>query len=208
MKTTEILADKNTLVRGAIEKGMTYGQYMSEMESYVKAEASSAPQPSEALSGYTRLNLTRMKRLLKTLKLSEEVVEAVEQINVPRKWLVITESWCGDAAQTMPVMQLLAELNPLIELRIVYRDQNPELMDMFLTNGTRSIPILVDYDTENDEILGHWGPRPSPLNLWVAEEKAAKGGLSPEFKKELQVWYNKDKGVTTFEDLLGLLDHS
>ena len=205
MKTVLSTTPTDVLVRNALASAISYPEFMEQMEAFVTEQTSSAPEPSESFAGYTKLNLARMKRLAKTIQLPEAVINAFKDFSEKRQWLVITESWCGDAAQTMPIMQQLSELNPSIELKVVYRDQNPALMDAFLTEGTRSIPILISYDPITEQVLGHWGPRPTPLNQRVREEKALKGSLCPEFRKELQLWYNKDKGVTTVNDLKDLL---
>jgi thiol-disulfide isomerase/thioredoxin len=205
MKTALSTTPTDVLVSNALTSAISYPEFMEQMEACVAEQTSSAPEPSESFAGYTKLNLARMKRLAKTIQLPEAVINTFKDFTEKRQWLVITESWCGDAAQTMPIMQQLADLNPSIELKVVYRDQNPELMDAFLTEGTRSIPILINYDPINEQVLGHWGPRPTPLNERVKEEKEQKGGLSPEFRKELQLWYNKDKGITAANDLKDLL---
>jgi hypothetical protein len=86
------------------------------------------------------------------------------------------------------------------------RDEHPKLMDAFLTNGSRSIPKLIAFDTQFGEIIGDWGPRPSVATALVNDYKAKHGELTPEFKQDLQLWYNKDKGINIIEDLAGLID--
>jgi hypothetical protein len=119
--------------------------------------------------------------------------------------LVLTESWCGDAAQSMPIMNKLAEITNKIHLRVVLRDEHPELMNAFLTNGSQSIPKLIVTDTSTNELIGEWGPRPSVATEMVNSYKREHGSLSAEFKQDLQVWYNKDKGASIVEDLTKLL---
>ena len=102
-------------------------------------------------------------------------------------------------------MQKIAELSNGITLKVVLRDENLELMDAFLYNGGRSIPKLIALDNTTGKILGDWGPRPSIATQLVDDYKKEHGKLTPEFKQDLQVWYNKDKGQNTAQDLLGLL---
>jgi hypothetical protein len=114
--------------------------------------------------------------------------------------LAIAEDWCGDASNTLPVLARLAELAPGIELRLIGRDSHPDLMNRYLTNGTRSIPIVITLDEEFQEV-GHWGPRPSALQQWVREQLGlgrAKGELYPEIRK----WYARDHGETTVKEVL------
>lgn len=120
-----------------------------------------------------------------------------------RYLLAIVEDWCGDASNTVPVLARLADEVEGVELRCLLRDANPEVMDRYLTNGSRSIPIVIVYDEAFRE-LGHWGPRPSELQAWVL----ANRGTMPkgELYKETRKWYAKDRGETTLRDLLAIMD--
>ena len=198
-KTTAQLITEN------LSEAISYQDYRVLTETHALEGTNTVPEVTKALHNYTMLNHKRMKRLDKTIKLSEEAQNVIKQYNNKTTWLVLTESWCGDAAQTMPVMQKFADLNPNIDLKVILRDENLELMDRFLYNGGRSIPRLIAFDNETQEILGDWGPRPSEATKMVNDYKEAHGKLTPEFKQDLQVWYNKDKGQNTVEDLLHLL---
>jgi len=116
-----------------------------------------------------------------------------------RKLLVIAEDWCGDASNTVPILARLASQAPGLELKIVLRDENPELMDRYLTKGARSIPIVIALDDEFQE-LGHWGPRPAELQAWVTANRATtpKAELYPQVRK----WYARDRGETTLREVL------
>jgi hypothetical protein len=116
-----------------------------------------------------------------------------------RKLLVLAADWCGDAANTMPVLARLAELVPGMELRTLERDAFPEVMGQYLTNGTRSIPIAIALDGEFRE-LGHWGPRPAALQEWVLANK--KMIPSPKRYAYARRWYAKDAGESTLRELL------
>jgi hypothetical protein len=118
---------------------------------------------------------------------------------VERKLLVIAEDWCGDASNTVPVVAKFAESVPGLELRIIMRDANPEVMDQYLTNGARSIPIVIALDESFQEI-GHWGPRPTELQSWVMANRGTipKTELYPQVRK----WYARDRGETTLREVL------
>ena len=117
-----------------------------------------------------------------------------------RKLLVIAEDWCGDASSTIPVVAKLAESVPGIELRIIRRDVYPEVMDLYLTNGSRSIPIVIALDDDYREI-GHWGPRPTELQAWVVANRPTtpKAELYPK----VRTWYARDHGESTLREVLG-----
>lgn len=117
-----------------------------------------------------------------------------------RKLLVIAEDWCGDASNTVPIIAKLADTVPGFELRIIQRDANPEVMNQYLTNGARSIPIVVILDESFQEV-GHWGPRPTELQAWVV----ANRGVLPktELYPQVRRWYARDRGETTLREVLG-----
>jgi len=190
----------------ALENAISYEAYRTLVTDLVAKGKSTGPEQTDALLNYSTLNDRRMKRLDKTIKLSEETVSTVEEFKGDVTWLVLTESWCGDAAQTMPAIQKLASLTDKIKFKVVLRDENLELMDQYLTNGGRSIPKLIAIDNTNNEVVGTWGPRPTKATKLVNDFKETHGKLTPEFKQDLQVWYNKDKGQDTINDLLEFLE--
>ena len=117
-----------------------------------------------------------------------------------RRLLVLAEDWCGDASNTIPVLARLADSAPGIELRILRRDEHPDVMDRYLTNGARSIPIVIALDREFKE-LGHWGPRPRTLQSWVLAERA-RGVPKQELYPSVRKWYARDHGETTLREVL------
>lgn len=194
------------IIENSLENAFTYEGFKAKVQEVVAKGKSTGNKPDdEALANYSKLTYSRIKRLDKTLKLDSAIVDKVKAVTQPTTWIVLTESWCGDAGQTIPVINKLAELNPNIELKLLLRDDNDELMSEFLTNGGKSIPKLIAYDSASKNVIDTWGPRPSEATKLVNDYKEAHGKLTPEFKKDLQVWYNKDKGKNTAEDLIKLL---
>ena len=202
----EVLNREQTeLVQKGISAGMEYQEYRSLVHSLAENHQTTGAVQSETNINYTQLNDRRMNRWDKTFKISGETQEKITGIHSRLTFLVLAESWCGDASPSLPIMNKIAELNPNIEFKIVLRDENPEIMDAFLTNGTRAIPKLIVFDGESGEIIGEWGPRPSVATIMVEDYKQQYGKLTPEFKRDLQVWYNTDKGKNILSDLLELL---
>ena len=201
----KIEEDKVTLVRQGVSMGMDYGKYRDLVHHLADTKQTTGVPQSEANIEYTQLNDRRMKRWDKTFKLPEAIGRKVSKISSRLKFLVLTESWCGDAAHSMPIMNKIVETNPNMEFKVLLRDENPELMDAFLTNGSRSIPKLVVFDADLNEIIAEWGPRPSIATQMANDFKATHGTFTPEFKQDLQVWYNKNKGENILNDLVGLL---
>ena len=196
---------KRGLVQDALKGALSYEDYRLMVGNLALEGKSTGSVQSEELGNYTLLNDQRMKRLDKTIKIDANSELKIKGVDQKITWLVLTESWCGDAAQTIPVMNKVASLNKNISLRLVLRDQNLELMEQFLSNGAMAIPKLISIDDATGKIIGKWGSRPTIANKMVEDYKGKYGNLSPDFKQDLQVWYNKDKGRNTLSDLLSLL---
>ncbi len=193
------------LIAEALPKAISYEEYRSLVSNLLTEDLSTGPVQSDSLLHYSQLNDRRMRRWDKTVELDEEVAKRLRSFNGDIAWLVLTEGWCGDAAHALPVMHKMSLLNEGIQLKLLLRDENLDLMDAFLTNGGRSIPKLIVLDTTTVEPLHTWGPRPGVVAEWIAEEKNKHGHLTEAFKTELQKWYNKDKGRTIANDLVALL---
>lgn len=146
-----------------------------------------------------------MRRLDKTFKISEDTAENLRSITKNQIWIVLTEGWCGDAAHSLPVINKMVENSEGINLKILLRDENEELMNKFLTNGNKSIPKLIMLDADTNELIDSWGPRPTEAAEMVNKQMERHGILDADFKKDLQVWYNSNKGTNIEEDILALL---
>jgi len=192
-----------THLEKGISESLTYNDYRELVANLLGQKKSTTKNGDESLVGYSKLNNSRMKRLDKTFKLDEEVKQKVKTIENKVTWVVLTEGWCGDAAQNIPIINKIAEENENIELKLVLRDENPELINEFLTNGNQSIPKLIQI--EDGKVTKKWGPRPSIATKMIADYKAEHGVVDAEIKKDLQLWYNKDKGLNTVDDIMDLL---
>ena len=192
------------IIENALDKAIDYASYRNMVREWAETGSNSGPEQNEALGNYTQLNDKRMKRWDKTLKF-DMVKLANVSLSSKITWLVITESWCGDAAPSLPVMHKITESIENLELKIVYRDENLNLMNQFLTNGAMSIPKLIMLDSHSHEVLGEWGPRSTVPSQMVQDYKNQHGQLSAELKQNLQTWYNKNKGIDVFNDLMALL---
>jgi len=193
-----------------IEAGMpgslSYAEYRA-LVSRLHAEGkTTGPNQSESLVAYSKMNEQRMNRLDKTVVLSEEFKNTLTVFDSPQTWVVITEAWCGDAAQNVPVFVKMAEHNPKICLRLILRDENPEIMKHFLTNGGTSIPVLICLNDRN-ELLASWAPRPQPAQEMLLNWKSSPEPKMTyeEFATELHTWYAHDKTKTLQQEMTDLL---
>ena len=192
------------IIENSLQTAISYSDYRALVHTLLVEGKSTGPEQSEDLTNYSLLNDKRMKRLDKTIKISEENIQEFQKVKKPQTWLVLTEGWCGDAAQNLPVLNKIALNTANIDLKIILRDENLPLMDLFLTNGGRSIPKLIALDKDNN-VIDSWGPRPTTATNMVADYKEKNGILDSQFKQDLQVWYNKDKGKSVQEDFIHLL---
>ena len=195
------------IIEKSLENTISYNEYTDLVSNLLAEGKATGPNQSEDLTHYSLLNDKRMKRLNKTTKLSEETIQSLQEINEEQTWLLITEGWCGDAAQNSPIINKMAEVNDKIQLKVALRDENLELMDLFLTNGGRAIPKLIALDKDNN-VINTWGPRPTVATKMVADYKAEHGVIDAQFKQDLQVWYNKNKGESLQEDFIELFKNS
>jgi hypothetical protein len=185
----------------------TYESYLKKHQEWVQKKESSSANPSSALVEYTRLNLARTRRIHKTIILNPVLKSIASKLQHFYSWVVISEAWCGDSAQNLPVIAEIALLNPeKIKLYIVLRDENPELMDNYLTAGARAIPKLIAIN----ETLGReafvWGPRPRPAQDLLKKWKKNPSGKSwDDFEKELHSWYAMDKSKTIQSEFLEIV---
>ncbi|NHN27002.1 thioredoxin family protein [Flavobacterium jejuense] len=193
------------IIEKALLGSFAYEEYKALVTKLIEEGRSTGNNQSEALLHYSQLNETRIKRLDKTIVVEESIASDLKQLKKEFIWLVISEGWCGDAAQLLPIMNKMAELSNAIDLRIVLRDANKDLMDLFLTNGSQSIPKLIILDANTKEVVADWGPRPEPARKLIADYKAQYGVVDEPIKIDLQKWYLQDKGLTTQEELMQLL---
>lgn len=192
--------DLNTILQNAINASMSYQEFKTLVNDLIDKGQSTGHTQNEDMLHYSKMSVRRIKRWDKTFKFSDSDKTFFENLSRPITFLVIAEGWCGDAAHALPILNKIAETSPNLELKVVLRDDNDELMQEFLTNGGKAIPKLIALDNDNN-VLFTWGPRPTEATEMVKAYKEKYGQLTPEFKEDLQKWYNKDKGQSTVKDI-------
>ena len=176
--------------------GIDYDQYQQRF-----IERANDPS-SHPYGEYIKLNLHRSQRIEKTLTIEAYTQERLTIVN-QQYWLVLSEHWCGDAAQTVPIMTKIAELSKgKITLKFIYRDDYPELMDAHLTNGGRAVPKIIQLD-DNFHFIQDWGPRPKEAQDLVTDLRA-NPETAKNYAEPLHKWYAKDKQTSTVHELAEL----
>jgi hypothetical protein len=196
----------NDIILKSLVNTYSYEAYRTRLQSLLVEGKTSGDEQSADLVHYSQLNETRMNRLDKTIEITAEIQLFLANLETEYIWLVLSEGWCGDAAQIIPVVNKMAELSDKVELKIVFRDENPELMDLFLTNGGKAIPKLILVEKNKLEMIADWGPRPAEAVRLIVDYKAKFGIVDETAKTELQMWYLHNKGVSTQNEIVSLLD--
>jgi hypothetical protein len=193
------------LAADRLSRAYSYAGYRQLIDELLDQNRTTGLTQTEQLVHYARLNLKRMQRVDKTVQLLPELLAALEQLPQRYVWLVITEGWCGDAAQIVPVLEAIAQASHgQLTTRYVLRDENLDLMDRYLTNGGRSIPKLVVLHADTLTEAATWGPRPAPAQELFVRLKQEQVPYE-EFATQLHSWYAKDRTLSTQRELLALL---
>ncbi len=201
MIATEIKTIRKSDYQAYLQKGIWYDKYKHQMAEDLLYNAD--PKIKE----YIKLNQHRMSRVEKTYTVNETLVQQVKKLTHKTYWLVLTEHWCGDAAQTLPAFHKVAELsNGMIEMKLVYRDENPELMDAYLTGESRSIPKLIQLDAHYN-VTGIWGPRPTEAQKLVKELKS-NPATAATYSTELHRWYAQNKQQALESEITKLINRA
>jgi hypothetical protein len=198
---------KNSIAK-ALFKSYTYPEYRKLISDLLDEGKSTGKEQSEDLTHYSILNETRMNRLDKTIKIADEILSKLKSLKREYIWMVIAEGWCGDAGQILPIINKMALESDKIDLKIVLRDENEELMNLFLTNKTKSIPKLIIIDKETGSVINHWGPRPDGAVNLIQNYKNQHGSIDETAKAELQLWYLHDKGLSTQNEIMTIMIES
>lgn len=200
---TEVRAQ--VITENVIEEAMSYREYRDLIDSLLAEGKTTGPNQSEKMVEYTRMNVHRMNRIDNHIDLDDSLKKELEELDEQWIWLVLTEAWCGDAAQNVPIIAKMAGQTENIQLKLILRDQHLHIMDEYLTNGGRSIPKLICLDADTLDEIGTWGPRPAE-----AQEKALKWKDDPDISKKewaekLHKWYaiNKTQQIQSeFKELI------
>ena len=160
------------IIEESLKKSYSYSEYIELIDSLLAQNKTTGEDHSESMLNYSKLNRQRMKRLDKTISIDEEQQLFFKNLQRKEIWLIISEAWCADASQIVPIL-----------------------------HGGKAIPMLISINPDNYDVNFVWGPRPKIATKMVEEYKAIHGKLTPEFKEQLQKWYNEDKGVSIINDL-------
>lgn len=188
------------------EQGISYSDYRNLIDRLLAAHKTTGPDNSEGMLHYTKMNVARMNRVDKTAVLNADLLEVLAKVKNKYRLLVISEGWCGDAAQIVPLFDRIVSAFPEhFDLRFVLRDQHLPLIDAHLTNGGRAIPVVLILDAAG-QVLAKWGPRPQVLQVLLADWKKEETDMMALAEK-LHGWYAKDKTAATQKELIAVFSN-
>jgi len=190
-------------VQQVTESGLTPSAYLEVAEQRAAIDPAGLEGTEAERAEFAKLNLHRVGRIRRTWRPSEELASLVARIDSPQLWMALTEPWCGDSAQSLPCLEILAESNPHLSIRFLLRDDNLETMDKYLTDGKRGIPLLVAFDTEGRELF-RWGPRPAEAQD-VFDSAVAEGLEKPARLEKIHLFYGRNRGRALDGELVSVL---
>lgn len=181
-----------------ISAGLHYPAYRELIDRLLAEGKVTGVRQDQLRFDFTKINIQRMNRIDKTLSVIPSLLEKGKNISRKQNWILLSQGWCGDCAQLVPVIAKIAAVTDKIDLRIINPDDYPQVMDTVLTNGARAVPKLIVLDAETNECLTVWGPRPEPAQQIMLDWKNSENKISWEdFETQLHSWYAKDKSLTT-----------
>jgi len=196
------------IIAKALFNSHSYIEYRKLMADLLKDGKSTAVEQTQERTHYSELNESRMRRLDKTMRITDENDAKLKALTKRYIWLVLSDSWCGDAAQILPILhEMELESDGKIEMKLVLRDENETLMNHFLTHKGKAIPKLIIIDKDTGSVVGDWGPRPQGAVSLIEAYKAEFGSIDETAKANLQLWYLHDKGVSTQNEIIQLLQN-
>ncbi|MEM8486686.1 MAG: thioredoxin family protein [Bacteroidota bacterium] len=169
--------------------GLTYDEYLATWQAHMAMPLKGLDKNARKYLFYARYNAERSGRVESEYKMDQKLADLIDSIAAPQDWLILTEDWCVDSAYALPIISKAAARNPHINLRILLRDDNLDIMDQHLTDGGRSIPKLIAFGAEGTELF-QWGPRPDTLKQLRETWKAA-GIEGPKLSEQGVVWYEE-----------------
>ena len=190
-------------VQHVTQSGLTPSAYIEVMEQRAAIDPAGLEGMEAENAEFAKLNLHRVGRIRRTWRPSEELASLVARIDGPQFWMALTEPWCGDSAQCLPCLEILAASNPHLTIRYVLRDDNLGIMDKYLTDGKRGIPLLVAFDTGGGQLF-RWGPRPAEAQA-VFDAATEEGLEKPAQLEKLHLFYGRNRGRALDGEMVSVL---
>ena len=192
-----------------IKEALSYPAYVELAGHLIENRQTTGIYHSDDSVSKSAQNLLIIQDLLETITIQEQVIKILQVYQVPLTWLAITESWCIDSANSLPVIYKMSQVNANIQLKVILRDSS-SIIDNFTTRGSRSIPKVICLDAESLVVLGVWGPRPAELEakIMVKVKHLNNAPNNDEIKRREKIrsiiksWYNENQAQSIQQEVL------
>ncbi len=188
-----------------LKRTLNFDQYMELTKTIVANPNYGGMYANEKTHRYTRSNLERMDKVLQHITINQKLYNALTDLDEDWVWLVLSEPWCGDASWGTPALYIFSTASEKIDFRILLRDENPEIMKAYQTEGSDSIPKLICLRKCDLKELGNWGPRPQVLQQMIMQWKDTPGLDYRESVRQLHAWYDEDMTRSIQDEMIDLL---
>jgi hypothetical protein len=188
-----------------LDQTISWDQYYALVKQYVETDDKPELYRNEKMLRYTGENLKRMDHVLANINIESKLYHALNAVTTPWTWIVLAEPWCGDVSQEIGALYTFSTCNENITFRILQSDSHPEVLDHYVTGGSRSIPKLICLRTETLEEVGTWGPRPAVLQKIVMDNKDRTDISFGDKVRMIHAWYGEDMTRSIQEEFIDLI---
>jgi hypothetical protein len=197
----------NTITSLVLQDSLSYEAYINFTKEIIASTHPPEIYRDEKMMNYTKDNLARMQDLNENIEIEPKLYNQLQLNTTPWTWVCITEPWCGDASQIVPILYFISKCSDLISFKILLRDNHTDVMDNYLTKGGRSIPKLVCLKSEDLSEVGRWGPRPKVLQDIVTEKLKDPNMSFGEKVRMVHQWYSEDKTTSTQIEFIDIINN-
>ncbi len=203
------------ITQDVIDGAMDYATYVAMVKQLVEGYRTAGSEGRDIKHQMTGVNYETILDLERSVILEKETINLLQRQHSELVWVFITEPWCLDSANALPVIHKMAELNSNIELKIVLKSAPPYIIESFPTNNSLSTPKTISLDKFSLITWGTWGPRPEPLQaivrIWLKdmskEEKEGDSFQVLHYQKLIREWFKRDATKTMQAEMVKSLLH-
>jgi hypothetical protein len=156
-----------------------------------------ASSGQSALTKERFLAATTFSQYVERMKVNrEKMLQHVDEVQVPPNdvdwWrsrgkinaYVLTYDGCGDALYNIPILAKIAQQAPNVDLRVVQRDENLDIIDQHLNQGLyRSVPCFIFLDENYHEIANLKERSEEMTRVMEQEQLQVRRRLRDEYKQ-------------------------
>ena len=195
-----------TITPAVLTNTLTFDQYLQLMQDIVTEKIPrQGMYEADSTFRYTQSNLERTTLVMKEIVLNQKLYNSLSELQEEWIWLVLSEPWCGDASWGLTALYMIAQSTDNIDFRVLLRDEYPEIIAAYQTNGGNAIPKMVCLRKSDLKELGTWGPRPQVLQQMVLNYKQDAHFDFKESVRKIHAWYLQDMTKTIQHEIIDFI---